>query len=237
MKVTRPFRKISILIVVILLCYGIFYCWISFPVVTAYSAKIVCSAIFVSGRTEGDVRSQELDFNPLNLADVVVDYEDSSVTSSMFGFAKRTAIYRQGLGASIINDLSDRDVRAQKFVLATVPNVQTDTIPWPMGDKLPHSLPLGVDSIRLEAAIRTLLKETDTTNPNRTRALIVVYDNNIIAEKYAPGFSRNTRLTGWSMTKSITSAIAGVLVEQNRLNIDALLLFRNGKEGDDPRRR
>ncbi len=89
MKVRRRFARIFVLIVVFLLCYGIYYCWVSFPVVTGYSAKILCSAIFVSGRTEGDVKSQELDYTPLNLANSIVNYEDSSVTSSMFGFANR----------------------------------------------------------------------------------------------------------------------------------------------------
>ena len=202
MKVRRRFARIFVLIVVFLLCYGIYYCWVSFPVVTGYSAKILCSAIFVSGRTEGDVKSQELDYTPLNLANSIVNYEDSSVTSSMFGFANRTAIYRKGLGATMVNDLSEQEIRSQQFVQAIVPNVQPDSIPWPMGDKLQNSIPSEVDSSRLEAAVQNLFKETDTTNPNRTRALVVVYDNNIIVEKYAPGFSKNIRLTGWRMTKA-----------------------------------
>ena len=235
MKVRRRFARIFLLVAVFLLCYGMYYCWVSFPVVTGYSAKVLCSAIFVSGRTEGDVKSQELAFTPLNLANSVVNYEDSSVTSSMFGLAKRKAIYRKGLGATIVNDLSEQEIRSQQFVQAIVPSVQPDSIPWPMGDKLQDNVPAEVDSIRLAAVVQNLFTETDTTNPNRTRALIVVYDNNIIAEKYAPGFSKNIRLTGWSMTKSITSAIVGVLVKQNGLNIDAPAPVPEWKENDDPR--
>ena len=109
-------------------------------------------------------------------------------------------------------------------------NIPTDSIPWPMGDKVQDSIPSNVDSIRLELAVQNLFRETDTTSPNRTMALIVVYDDNIIVEKYAPGFSKNTRLTGWSMTKSITSAIIGVLVKQNGWILKPLRLFRNGKK-------
>ena len=115
MKSRKRFARIFFSIVVFLLCYEIYYCWVSFPVVTGYSAKVLCSAIFVSGRTESDVKSQELNFSPLNLARSVVNYEDSSVTSSMFGFANRRAIYRKGLGATILNDLSERDIRSQQF--------------------------------------------------------------------------------------------------------------------------
>ena len=89
------------------------------------------------------------------------------------------------------NGISDRN----NFPQAVMSNIPTDSIPWPMGDKVQDSIPSNVDSIRLELAVQNLFRETDTTNPNRTRALIVVHDNNIIAEKYAPGFSKNTAWT------------------------------------------
>ena len=52
-----------------------------------------------------------------------------------------------------------------------------------------------------------------------TRAVVVVYHGQIVAERYAPGFDRHTRLTGWSMTKGITNALVGILVNEGKLNI------------------
>jgi CubicO group peptidase (beta-lactamase class C family) len=52
-----------------------------------------------------------------------------------------------------------------------------------------------------------------------TRAVIVVHRGRVVAERYAPGFDRHTKLTGWSMTKSITNALIGILVRQGRLNV------------------
>src|SRR6202008_4912053 len=54
-----------------------------------------------------------------------------------------------------------------------------------------------------------------------TRAVLVVYDGKIVAEKYAPGFDKNTVLLGWSMSKSFTAAMIGILVKENKLSIDS----------------
>jgi CubicO group peptidase (beta-lactamase class C family) len=234
MKLKKFLKRLLLFGLVFLLLYCVYYCWISFPVATCYGAKILCSAVFISGRNEKDIKEQELDFTPLNMATYKVNYKDSSVTCSLFGFAARKAIYRKGLGATVINELSEKQIRSQQFRLAVKPLVLTDTIQWPLGDKLVDSFPSNIDSLQLLGAVDNTFKETDTAHPNRTRALIVVYNNQIVAEQYAPGFTKQTMLTGWSMTKSITSAITGILVKQNQLQIDdpaPVPEWRNGTDG------
>jgi CubicO group peptidase (beta-lactamase class C family) len=54
---------------------------------------------------------------------------------------------------------------------------------------------------------------------NKTRAVLVVYKNQIIAEKYTDGFNKNSKMLGWSMTKSILSTVFGVLQQQQKINI------------------
>jgi CubicO group peptidase (beta-lactamase class C family) len=49
----------------------------------------------------------------------------------------------------------------------------------------------------------------------------VVYDGKIVGEQYAPGFDKNTVMLGWSMSKSLTAALIGILVKQGKLNPDA----------------
>lgn len=235
MKLTRFLKRLLLVIVISVVLYGVYYCWVSFPVATGYGAKVLCSAIFVSGRDEEDIKMQELDFTPVNMATYKVNYADSSVSCSLFGFAKKKAIYRKGLGATVVNDLSEEDIRSQNFRLAILPAIVTDTVPWPLGDKLTNKFPANVDSPDLIRAVEKVFQESDTLHPNRTRALIVVYDNQIIAERYAPGFTRQSRLTGWSMAKSITSAITGVLVKQNRLKIDDPAPVPEWRNGKDPR--
>lgn len=233
-KTIKRFLSITLSILPV---YGIYYCWVAFPIATGYGAKVLCSSVFLSGRNAADIESQDLDFFPVNLATFVVNVKDSSVTSSMFGFAKRKAIYRGGLGATLVNDLSEQEIRSQHFKLAVPVRINTDTIPWPMGDKLPDSFPAGIDPLQIVKAVDELFNARDTSFTNQTRALIVLYNGQIVAERYAPGFTAQTRLTGWSMTKSITGALAGILVKQHKLNVDDHPSLPQWQDNTDPRRR
>jgi CubicO group peptidase (beta-lactamase class C family) len=57
----------------------------------------------------------------------------------------------------------------------------------------------------------------------KTLAVAVVYDNRLVAEKYHEGYDAHTKFHGWSMTKSITGAVAGILADRGRLELDAPL--------------
>ncbi|MEO5996599.1 MAG: serine hydrolase [Chitinophagaceae bacterium] len=201
------------------LLYGLYYCWVAFPIATGYGAKVLCSSVFVSGRSESDIKSEDLDFMPLTFASYKVNFQDSSVTCSMFGFAVKKAIYRKRFGATLVNGISEEDIRMQQFPLPMLPRVQTDSVLWPMGDKLIDRFPSGIDSLQVLSAVDKIFNKREEAFTNLTRALIVVYENQIVAERYAPGFSSQTRLTGWSMTKSIMGALAGILVKQHKLDI------------------
>src|SRR5712672_1832336 len=101
----------------------IYYCRVSFPIITGYGSKLMCSAVFVAGRNEQQVRDQDLSAYMMKLADFKVNYEDSSVTGSIFGMAKRKAIYRNGLGATLISELDERNIRLQHANLPIKPVV------------------------------------------------------------------------------------------------------------------
>jgi CubicO group peptidase (beta-lactamase class C family) len=228
-------KRIIALVFLIALIFIIRYCWISFPIATGFGAKILCSAVFVAGRNEEDIKAQELRYVPLNFISYKVNYNDSSVTTSLLGFAKRKAIYRHGLGATLISELQEVEVRNQQYVLAPTPNVNTDSIPWPLGDKTEDSIPNNLNLIQLQETIDNAFVSADKENPIGTRAIVVVYDGKLVAEKYAPGFTKNTPLNGWSMTKSITGALIGILVKQNKLNIDDRAPVQEWQGKDDPR--
>jgi CubicO group peptidase (beta-lactamase class C family) len=197
----------------------IYFSWISFPLMAGYGAKVMCSAVFDGGRNEQQVRDQDLSAYMMSMADFHINYIDSSVTGSIFGFGKRKAIYRNGLGATLISELSEMKIRSQRFKLPAKPVAYTDTIPWPMGDKLCDTFPAAIDSLKLQSAMKKVFVEEDTILPVRTRAVIVVYDGHLIAEHYADGFSAKTKLAGWSMTKTVTGALIGILVKQGKLSV------------------
>ena len=235
MKAKKIIVRSLLIIIAIAFSYVIYYCWVSFPIISGYGAKNMCSAVFLAGRSEQQEREQELGFSPMTLGTFTVDYKDSSVTGSVFGFAKRKAIYRAGLGTTLINELSEDDVRNQKSRLPIKPILNTDTIVWPMGDKLISVVDSLIDLIKLKEAVNNIFVEKDTTAFIRTRAVIVVHNGNIVDEQYANGFTKDTKLIGWSMTKSITSALTGILVKEGKLNVDEPAPVTEWKDADDPR--
>ena len=234
---TKKKKLLSLVIGILLLLlgYGIHYCWVSFPIITGYGAKVLCSSVFVSGRDEQQVLKEELGSFPLSLGHFSVDLSDSSVSGDVLGFAGKKAIYRSGLGVTLVSEWSEEKVRAERFALAGRRMAGTDSIPWPLGDRLADTLPAGLDTALLQRAMDSIFIERDTVRPMRTRAVVVLYKGQLVGERYGHGFSRSTRLLGWSMTKSITSALIGMLVKDGRLRVEAPAPVPEWREPGDPR--
>ncbi|WP_373475888.1 serine hydrolase domain-containing protein [Sphingorhabdus sp.] len=55
---------------------------------------------------------------------------------------------------------------------------------------------------------------------SETRALVVMQGGRVIAERYAPGYGPETRLISWSMAKSVTATLVGLMVADGRLALD-----------------
>lgn len=231
-------KRILFIVVIALLAFVIQYYWISLPVLLGYTAKHTCSLIFVAGYTEEQVRQEDLGFFHLKFVTTTINYNDSSVTVSAFGLVEVKAIYRDGLGATLVNELTEEQVRAQSFKLAKPPNVDQDHIPWPMGNQPQNdSFPSNINQALLQEAIENLFVEKDPTKLIRTRAVVVIYDGKLIAERYASPYSKTSRFLGWSMTKSIINALLGILVKEGKLNIDESAPIPEWNiTTDDPRR-
>lgn len=231
----RAIRRIAAFILATSIGYGVYYCWISFPIISGYGTKVLCSAIFVSGRPEQQVRREELTAFPLTLAHYTVNYADSSVTGTVWGMAEKKAIYRKGLGATLISEWPERRVRDEHFTVAQGAGEVRDTIPWPMGERLTDTMPAGLDRAALQNAIDGIFTEKDSSHPIKTRAVVILYKGQIVGERYAPEFFRNTPLLGWSMAKSITGALTGILVGDGKLRMDAPAPVPEWSNPDDPR--
>ena len=68
-----------------------------------------------------------------------------------------------------------------------------------------------------------------------TRAVLVISGGRIIAERYAPGYGPQTRFVGWSMSKSITGVLIGLLVAEGRLRLDESVPIPAWQRSGDPR--
>ena len=210
------------------LSYGIYYASQAFPILTGYGAKNLCSCAYVSGRTEQSVIDNELSAFPLSIGTFTLHPEDSSATASVFGFAEHKAIYRKGLGCTLINEVSEEELRNQKFNLPK-PLGNQDSVAWPMGNLTHDTTFQDINYELLTQTVDDAFAEPGETKNRRTRAILVIYGGQIIAEKYADGFDKNTRQLGWSMAKSVTNSLIGILVRDGKLSLNDAAPFAEWK--------
>ncbi len=223
--------KRSLLIIALgIVSYAVYYLSQALPIVAGYGAKNLCSCVFVANRDPKQIIAQELGAALVNLGTYEAHYEDSSATGSVFGMSTRKAVYRKGMGCTLVSEITEDELRTQKINLAKKPALNQDTIAWPSGNKITDSLYNKIEE--LNSVVDEAFAEPDTANPVNTRAVIIIKDGNILAEKYASSFDQQTKLIGWSMTKTITNAIVGVLVKQGKLKTEEPAPVAEWKEDD-----
>jgi len=210
-------KKTTYIILIVLVMgvgYGAKYLLDRAPIFTGFSAKMVGSWVFMTNRTQGDVEAHELSSFFLSLSKNIVNKKEKSVTGSFVGTAKQKAIYREGLGCALLADGDETTVRKQKLIQEKLP-LNPDTIAWPFGDVLPKGDSVKVNREKLNVALDSAF------NRGNTRAVVICYDTCFVTEKYLKGFTKRTRLLGWSMSKSVTSSMIGVLVKEGKLDVNA----------------
>ena len=230
-------KLLRLLLVVILLgvTWIIHYAWISFPIISGFNAKQMCTCMFVSGRDQKDIDTTDLGEFPLSIATNKINLKDSSVTSTVWGMAAKKAIYRKGIGCTLINEIDEEKLRSQVFIIPSPPTLNTDSLAWPYGDKIAETISPFIDKNKLDAAVEEAFTEPHPGKKQRTRAAIVVYDGQLVAEKYAPGFDKSMKMYGWSMAKSFTGAMIGILVKQGKLDIKKPAPVPEWSSPEDPR--
>lgn len=198
-----------ILLLFILLVIGFFlFALPQFEVMTSYTARNGCTAIFLSDRDLDHFKKLELQFSPLHLANIKVDEVNKKVTSDVFGWATKTAYY-SSCGCSFKKDQPCPYQQNQDAIDNLPINENTDNI----------------DSKALHAAVDNAFIENKSSSLKNTKAVLVLHKDSIIAEKYMGGLNKDTPLLGWSMTKSIVNTLIGTLVMEGQLSVedDALI--------------
>ena len=193
----------------------------------AYKAKALCSALFVTGLDLDADRADEVSadaYRVMRLFPARVDRAGKTVTASFFGLSARCAVYRPGLGAS----LAFRPVPPAPAFSA--PRRLDSTRTWPEGEASAPAPSSAVNRV-LDAAF----SEPDPKRLRRTRAIAVIRDGRLVAERYAPGFSAASPLNGWSMSKSVLGALIGTLIGEGKLTLSDKSLLPEWRAPGDPR--
>jgi len=211
----KKFLKIFAVVLLIALVYLRIEIYPQLDLISGFSAKSVASGHFIDNRSLETIQQGDNDIDKIDWATNTIDSKQKFVTSSVYGLKTRKAIYRQGLGATLIND----DFDVSKPYNVPKRNYTKNDLPFPYGAKEKNdTIFANIDYAKLNTAIENSFDKKGEKN-KRTRSVIVIYKDKIIAEKYANGFNKNSKLLGWSMTKSITATYFGILKKQGKINI------------------
>ena len=211
----KKFLKIFAVLLVLAFVYLRIEIYPQLDLISGFSAKSVASGHFIDGRTLETIQQGDNDIDKVDWATNEINDAERFVTSKVYGLKSRKAIYREGLGATLIND--DFDV-SKPYNVPKRAKINTN-LPFPYGNLEPKDTVFSnIDYTKLKAVVDNAFDKKGEKN-KRTRSVIVIYKDKIIAEKYADGFDKNSRILGWSMTKSLTATYFGILQKQGKFDI------------------
>lgn len=198
-------------------------------------AKVLCSAVFVSGRDPEEAARNSGYFlvAPGDRDDVAgydVDRGARTVTMRTEDGTARTAAFHGDQGC-VVHPVGYGGVFFQpREVESSLP--PADSLAWPMGDVTSDApLPGGLDRRKLQAAVDTAFSDPDAL----TAAFLVVHRGRIVAERYGQGVDEHTQLESWSMGKSLTATLIGVLIQEGLLDLDDPAPVPRWRVPGDPR--
>nr|WIE94180.1 serine hydrolase [Mesorhizobium sp. WSM4875] len=185
---------------------------------SGYAAKIVCSNVFIVGRDPNEVLAVDVQApgHPLlKLMKVSVDKERGLVSAGLlWTLGKSVAVERDGVGCASVPDGDTGRARQTSVHIEPLAVASQDAL-WPEGER--------VDALQNPAV--TKIVDDAAMVGTGMRAVVVVKNGRIVAERYGEGFSAKTPLLGWSMTKTVNAAIVGTLVKDGKMALDNKGLF------------
>jgi CubicO group peptidase (beta-lactamase class C family) len=204
----RTFRRILLGVVLVLVIALVAGYWWQRPLLrtgTGYAAHNACAVAEVAGREDAE---DDLPDNPLVPLLRWQGLGEDGTRASLLGvLANQKAWYTPGFGCTLAEKRPDLgspatvEPGANPFTDATPPAPTED-----IGAAVAEAFGAGLSSA-----------EQDRLG---TRAVVVVQDGELVAEAYASGFGPDTPQLGWSMSKSVTNLLVGMLVQQGELSLD-----------------
>ena len=198
-------------------------------------AKVICSAVFITG-LEPDFAAEHVGYftapyaQRANLSTPKVDFNEKSVTVVSPSGIVRKAIYTGDQGCVT---LPENKVALYYNPLKVSKNLpDADKTLWPMGDVLPDkNTPKGLNMDKVNEAVEAAFSAPDA----HTAAFVVTYKGRIVGERYADGITQSTPLESWSMGKSLSATIMGILIQRKVYTLDQYAPIPEWQSKGDPR--
>ena len=202
-------------LLLILLILG-WVAWSQYPkltMISGYAAKNMASTVYLAGRDEGSVNADDHRVPLISLANSHYNHSADGAASAVWGMQRREALCREGLGCVLLPPDFEGDLPAAK----PRRNSRFDSVAYPYGHIEPRDTVFPeVHYDLLEEALDLAFAEEET---QRTRTVLVLYKGHLVRERYISGFGPETRILGWSMTKSVLATLFGILEAQGQLSI------------------
>jgi CubicO group peptidase (beta-lactamase class C family) len=202
---------------------------------TAGFAKILCSAVFLTGLDPDFARENVGYFTSpyearAHVTDVRVDRENRAVHLTLPSGVVRTAKFLGDQGCVALPVGRDAPYFTPVELETSLPD--PSIAPWPMGDVLPEEgLPAELDAEKVAAAVSAAFDPPESL----TAAFVVTWKGRIVGERYADGITLHTPLESWSMGKSLTATLMGILIQQGVYRLDQPAPVPEWQEEGDPR--
>ena len=194
---------------------------------TGFASHQLCSATFVSKLDPEAFHAEAIRPTGGPVAFLIshkVDKERGEVTSRFAGLAESRAVYRGAEGCLVVQGAPPAEPVAPSRSAAR------SLLPEIAGPE-----PVEATDPAVKASLDRAFRETEGAPHRGTKAIVIVHEGKVIAERYAPGYGVDSALIGWSATKSVTNALLGILVRQGKLDMNAPAPIAAWADPGDPR--
>jgi CubicO group peptidase (beta-lactamase class C family) len=191
--------------------------------ITGAISRTLCSGAFVSLLNPEQVYAATLrPGKGFELVDWAIRYRVDAargeVTTSFLGMFESTAVFRERLGCLLLRG-----------------DAQSSRSPAPPSKESAEAVGAEYADQRLREPLERAFAESDASLVRRTAAVVVLRDGRVMAERYAPGYRADTPLLGYSVTKSVVSALIGILVRDGRMTVAGPAPVAEWRDPADPR--
>ena len=195
-----------------------------------FASHQLCSATFVAGLDSTEYYNEAIrpKLGPAGaLLRYEVDRQRQEVRTSLFGLVHSRAVYDGPFGCRVLHP-----GREARFFQGEAWDHQPAVSSPP-----PLTGPAIVAPVnaRLSEALDHAFAESDSGPRRFTKAVVVLHRGRVVGERYAPGVTPATPLIGWSMTKSVTNALLGILVRKGMLDMNRPAPIAEWSTPGDPR--
>jgi CubicO group peptidase (beta-lactamase class C family) len=209
-------------------------------VATGLVSHTLCSETFVAGLDPDQTFAETVRTMPgvrrlVPLIHYRVDRTGREVSTTLGGRFEMRAVYHDGVGCAM--ELPAGSAPAPSPAPSPTPATSRDGGAATPGAGRDIAGPMLVEptSEPLRAALDHAFDEPAGGPVRGTKAVVVVHDGRVVAERYARGYGLDTPMLSWSMNKSVVNALVGILVRQGRLAVGEPAPVPAWRDPSDPR--